>query len=86
MLGSFLGRSGTCKVRRTREVGQRRRDRKNVPEVRISQDVTEMSRHVLWLENSMSLSVAAVCRMRELARGRQGVGRGVYGRVMCHTE
>lgn len=41
----------------------------------------EMSRHVLWLENSMSLSVAAVCRMKELARGRQGVGRGAYGRA-----
>lgn len=46
----------------------------------------EMSRHVLWLENSMSLSVAAVCRMREQARDRQGVGRGAYGRVLCHTE
>lgn len=77
MLGSFLGRPGTRRVRRTKEVGQRRKGRKNVPEVRISQNATEMSRHLLWLENSMSLSLAAVGRMRELARGRQGGERGL---------
>lgn len=71
-----------CRVRRTREVGRGRWGRKNILEVRSSPNVTDMSKHRLWLENSVSLYVAAVWRMRKLARDtdkvlERGLGKGL---------
>lgn len=61
---------GQGRVRRTREVvGQKGCYR--------SQEWSEMSRHMLRMENSMSLKVAAVCKIRESDKGRQGQGERI---------
>ena len=52
------------RVRGTREVIQGQWDRKDVPKVRNTQNFPKLSRHRLQLENSVSISVAAVYRMR----------------------
>lgn len=69
------------RVRRTREASQGQWGRKDVPEVRNTQNFTKVSGHRLWLENSVSFKCSCCVRDEnwpETDKARE--------RALCHTE